>query len=207
MSNLPVPLQHLALVHVRQRKELAELFGWEGRNKYELTDPAGVQIAFAVEQRAVGLLGVLGRQLLGHWRRFDLTFYDEERRPLFRADHPFQWILGRLDILAVDETPLGRLQQRFGILTRAFDLLDLQGHVLLEMRAKIWKPWTFPIYRHGQEVARIEKRWSGALKEVFTDTDNFTIRFHGGGFSEEERRGILAMALLIDLTWFEHKAD
>ena len=29
----------------------------------------------------------------------------------------------------------------------------------------------------GQSIGRISKQWSGLLKEVFTDTDNFGIQF------------------------------
>src|SRR5688572_11627338 len=75
---------------VRQKKELAELVGFETRNKYsiELTD--GQQIAFAGEDgKSWG--SFFGRQFLGHWRPFQIKISNHERKPFLTIIHPFNF--------------------------------------------------------------------------------------------------------------------
>ena len=66
-------------VIVKQKRELAELFGFETRNKYEITNTDGNLLGYCAEQQK-GLLGFLFRQFLGHWRSFELHFYDADRK-------------------------------------------------------------------------------------------------------------------------------
>ena len=83
-------------------------------------------------------------------------------------------------------------------------MLDAQGRLLLEMRSGLFKVWTFPFFRGDEEVARIEKKWSGLLTEVFTDADRFRIVL-GGRVSPLERRLLVAAAIFVDLQYFEAK--
>ena len=191
-------------VYVVQRKELAELFGVETRNKYELLDGTGAPLGFAAEQ-GKGLLATLARMFMGHWRTFELTVFDELRRPFLRALHPFRFFFQRLEISDASGRFLGALQQRWAFFSKRFDVIDAQGTVLLEMRSGLFKVWTFPFFRGEAEVARIEKKWSGLLVEAFTDADRFRIQF-GGRVSPLERRLLLAAALFVDLQYFEQKA-
>ncbi|MFQ3325092.1 MAG: hypothetical protein ACI90U_002924 [Pseudomonadales bacterium] len=39
------------------------------------------------------------------------------------------------------------------------------------------RPWTFIIKSDGEEVGKITKKWSGLLKESFTEADNFGVEF------------------------------
>jgi uncharacterized protein YxjI len=196
--------RHDSLVVV-QRRELVELLGFETRNQYEVRDRDGAVLGYAVE-RAKGVLGALLRFVLGHWRRFDIDILDAERRPLFRAHHPFRFFFQRLELFDAADKPLGALQQRFALLSKRFDLLDAQGNLALEMRSGLFRIWTFPLFRAGTEVARIEKKWGGVLREAFTDADTFATTFTPAVRSGE-RALILAAAIFVDLQYFEKKAD
>jgi hypothetical protein len=60
---------------------------------------------------------------------------------------------------------------------------------------------------HGtQEVASIQKKWSGLLKEAFTDADNFKVEFKSEKLRELDRYLLVAGALFVDLVYFEKKA-
>lgn len=192
---------------VRQRKELAELIGFETRNKYEILDQHQNSLGFAAEQ-SKGFLGLLVRQFLGHWRRFEIHIFDTNRNEILKVVHPFRWFFQRLEISNKQGQLLGSLQQRFAILNKKFDLEDSRGNVILTVRSPFWKIWTFPFCDpRGHEVARVEKKWSGLLKEVFTDSDNFKISFTGPQLTEEQRNLILCSAFFIDLQYFEKKAN
>lgn len=192
-------------LYVRQQRELAELFGFETRNKYGIYGADKTQVGYAAEQQK-GVLGFLMRQLLGHWRSFEITFFGPDRQPLFKAVHPFRFFFQRLEVATADGRPLGALQQRFGVLTKKFDVEDAAGRVIMEMRSGLLKIWSFPFTKGGQEVAKIEKKWGGALTEIFTDKDNFRVSF-GPSVSPDERLLVLAAAVFVDLQYFEAKGE
>ena len=198
-------LAALGTVIVRQHVEVAELFGFETRNKYAIESEDGRAIAFAAEQQK-GFLGFLLRQFLGHFRRFEILFFDPARKPVLRAVHPFRFFFQRLDVHGEQGELIGAIQQRFALLSKRFDVQDARGEVAMEVRSPIWRIWTFVFTRQGREVARIEKKWSGLLAEAFTDKDRFRIQL-GPEVTPTERLLLLAAAIFVDLQYFEKKAS
>ncbi|MBL9038209.1 MAG: hypothetical protein JNG84_06845 [Archangium sp.] len=195
---------HAALTIV-QRKELGELLGIETRNKYEIRDASGSPIGFAAEQGG-GLLAILARQFVGHWREYDIMLFDAARQMAFRAHHPFRFFFQRIELFSAAGEFLGALQQRWAFFSKRFDVEDARGNVVMEMRSGLLKVWTFPFFRGEAEVARIEKKWGGVLREAFTDADTFNLSF-GSVASAAERALLLAAAIFVDLQYFEKKAQ
>ena len=197
--------QRKALV-IRQRHEIAELIGFETRNKYDVTDAQGNLVAFAAEQQK-GIFGFLMRHFLGHWRTFEILFFTPSRQPIFRAKHPFRFFFQRLEIFNMQNQLLGVVQQRFAILSKKFTLLNPQGSEIFRVSSPFWKIWTFPFLRRGREVAVVKKKWSGAFTELLTDKDSFMVEFSDPSLTEEERTLILVSGLFVDIQYFENKAD
>lgn len=194
-------------IFVKQKRELAELFGFETRNKYEIYDTQKNVIGYAAEQQK-GFLGFLLRQLLGHWRSFELHFFNAQRQQILVSKHPFRWIFQEFEIVNQQGVTIGAVKQRFGILRKKFDVHNQHGDVIYEMRSGFFQFWTFPFFdRQGQMAALIQKKWSGALKEIFMDADNFNIEFKSGSLSENERLIILVCSVFTDLQYFERKAN
>lgn len=195
---------------IRQRRELGELLGFETRNKYEVCDQGGQVVGFCAEQ-SQGFLGAIVRHFLGHWRSFDLHFFNNQRQHVLTAKHPFRFFFQRLEVYSDTNVGGGRMigavQQRFGIFKKKFDIETPQGKVLLTMESGFLQFWTFPIYKNSREVAVIRKKWSGLFKEAFMDADNFQIEFTQAGLSDEERSLILVSGLFVDLQYFERKAN
>lgn len=191
---------------IRQRKELAELFGFETRNKYEILNSYGTPLGFAAEQQK-GLLGFLFRQLLGHWRSFTIHIFNTDKQVVFTATQPFRFFFQRLEISDASGRPIGALQQRFALLSKKFDVEDVRGNAIIEVRSPLWRIWTFPFRKGESQVATVAKKWSGGITEIFTDADNFHIEFHSPALTEQERILILLSGLFIDLQYFEAKAD
>jgi uncharacterized protein YxjI len=199
---MPPLLSHPELIVV-QRRELMELLGVETRNKYEVRTESNELVGFAAEQSA-GLLAGLARMFFGHWRAFEIHVFDAQRQLVLRAFHPFRFFFQRLEVSAEDGRCLGAVQQRLSLFTKRFDVEDASGNVVLEMSSGLFRPWLFPFYRGGEEVGRVEKRWSGLLREAFTDADSFRVDF--GKAAGDERALLLAASLFVDLQYFEQKA-
>lgn len=205
--NMLEQLNSLSAVIIQQRFEMAELFGFETRNKYSIETETGQNIGFVAEQQK-GVLGFLMRQFLGHWKRLDFLFFDSDRRPLLRGHHPFRWFFQRLELRTEPEGQfIGAIQSRFAFFHKRFDVEGSLGEILLTVSSPIWRIWTFPFMRGEREVARIEKKWSGIMTEAFTDKDRFRVAFPNEELTPSERQLVLAAGIFIDLQYFEVKAQ
>lgn len=204
MSNL-APLAAYPTLVIRQRRELAEFFGYESRNKYEVLTADGQPILYAAEQ-GKGLGAMLARQFFGHWRSFEINVFDVYRNLVLRAVHPFRFFFQRLEVHDAGGRLIGALQQRFAFFSKRFDVLDASDNVLFTVSSPFWRVWTFPFVRSGREVAVIAKKWGGVLREIFTDADTFRIDYQPE-LSPDERALLLAAGLFIDLQYFEQNAE
>ena len=193
-------------MYVQQVFEMAELFGLETRNKYRIRDENGRDLLYAAEQQK-GVLGFLFRQLFGHWRSFEVHFFDAARQPVMRGIHPFRFFFQCLELRSRDDRLIGTIERQFSIFTKRFHVHDAQGRVVLEVTSPLWKVWTFPFMRGGREQARIAKKWSGLGSELFTDRDNFLVEYLERSLTEDERALVLAAAIYIDLMYFEVKGE
>ena len=192
-------------IFVRQAFELAEFIGFETRNKYEIKDSNHNLIGFAAEQQK-GILGFLFRQMLGHWRTFEIHVFNKDRQHLLKCIHPFRFFFQRFEIHDHNGRLLGVLQQRFAIFWKRFDILDEAGNTVYEMASPFLKFWTFPIKQNGIQHAVIRKKWTGGLAEILTDKDNFEVEFTNPSLSTEQRKVLIACAIFVDMQYFERKA-
>jgi len=204
MSEMLSIVQQSRELMIVQKRELAELFGFETRNKYSI-EVNGAPFAFAAEQGKGGLAW-LARMFVGHWRTFEIHFFDNARQLVLRAVHPFRFLFQRLEVSDANGRPLGAIQQRFALFSKRFDVTDPSGRLLLSVSSPLWRPWTFAFERDGRELARVEKKWSGMLREAFTDADRFRVAFESAELTLDERSLVLAAGLFIDLQYFERKA-
>ena len=190
---------------IAQRKELGELFGIETRNKYEIRDEMNTSIGFAAEQ-GKGFGAMILRQFLGHWRPFKIHLFSENRQIIATADHPFRFIFQELKIFDANGRQVALLKQRFSILYKRFDIVVPGFSKPWEVKSPVWKIWTFPVYYKNKQVATISKKWSGLLKEAFTDADNFQVQVHHPKINAPQKVILLCAGLFIDLIYFEKKA-
>ncbi|PZU90922.1 MAG: hypothetical protein DCE90_20050 [Pseudanabaena sp.] len=192
-------------IYVSQKFELAEIFSFETRNRYLIKTEDGQQFAYCAEPK-LGFADAIMRQFLGHWRVFNIVGTDMNNQKVFRAHHPFRWFFQHLDVFGAGDRPVGSLQQRFAWFNKKFDFLDTRGRVVMTMTSPLWGIWTFPIKKGDRDVSVIEKKWSGFSKELFTDADNFRVRFSEAKLTADDRLLLLAAALFIDLLYFETNA-
>ena len=82
--------------------------------------------------------------------------------------------------------------------------MDSLGHRFAQISGPRWRLWTFPVEGANGITATISKKWSGMLREFFSDADTFRVEFGPGGWSEEQRAIILAAAISIDFDFFEN---
>jgi uncharacterized protein YxjI len=171
------PLQRHSALRVQQKKEWGEiLLGFEGRNRYQVVGDNGEPLYFAGEVGSGAGLFLL-RMFLKASRPFTMELKSPSGVTALRVRRPWRFWLSCADIEDGEGRLLGSVKQRFSLFTKRYDVLGPSGEVLAQLRGPLFKPWTFIIEESGREVGRIQKRWSGFGKEMFTDADNFGVTF------------------------------
>jgi len=86
------------------------------------------------------------------------------------------------------------------------EILDRNGNEIFELFGPLLHPWTFQIKKGGLELGKITKKWSGLVKESFTDADNFGITFPEG-IDLSQKAVLLGAVFLIDFIHFENSGN
>ena len=190
---------------IKQKRELAEVFlGFETRNQYLLFDQTGSPCGTVVEQGS-GVSAFLKRMFLKSHRSFVIDVCDATGKVTLEFSRPFFFLFSDIAVHVPKGPRLGTAHRRFGIIYKIYDLKDANGLNFAQIRSSIFKLWTFSVRdEQGNEVARISKKWSGALKEYFTDSDNFMIEFGSKQWTAAQRAVIFATAISIDFDFFEN---
>lgn len=187
-------------VVVTQIKEWGEILsGFELRNRYTVRDTNGADLFHAVETKN----NFLARLILRSLRPFEIELRTPEQSLALRLRRPFRFYFHELEIVDTNGSLLGSLKREFSFLRRIYTVRDAQGGEAYRLFGPLLHPWTFNIERGGAASGKITKKWSGLLKEVFADADNFGIEFPTGA-SLREKALLLGAVFLIDFVHFEN---
>ena len=196
-------LQSINALIVSQRKEWGEILtGFEQKNKYVVMDSSGRELYAAVEEGGSLLL----RWFLKALRPFEINVYTFESRPVLKLKRPFRFYFHELEIMDPGGRKLGTIQRRFSLLRRIYSVLDNTGKEIFQLFGPILHPWTFEIRKNESEYGKITKKWSGLLKEGFSDADNFGVTFPTT-WDVSVKSLFLGAVFLIDFVHFENKGN
>jgi uncharacterized protein YxjI len=188
---------------VRQRKRWLEiLLSFEMKNAYDVYDRGELPV-MRVQELGGGFVQLLKRLFLGPFRPFQAAVVDSgTTEPVLALQRPFRFIFHRLEVRTPEGELVGAIQRRWSWLRRIYDIEDEGGHVIAELFGPILRPWTFELRVNEQVRGMIQKRWSGLLKEAFTDADNFGVDL--GGIDDARLKTLaFAATVLIDVVHFE----
>jgi len=188
---------------VSQKKEWGEILtGWEQRNKYVVLDQKGNELFMAAEEGGSTFL----RLFLKAARPFTIEVRTMDGQPAIRIERPFRWFFHEASIYNAQSQLLGTIKRQFSLLRRIYSVCDVAGHEAYQLFGPILHPWTFEIRRGGTTLGKITKKWSGLLKEGFTDADNFGVTFPND-WEVADKAVVLGAVFLIDFVHFENKGD
>lgn len=188
---------------VHQKKELGEILtGLETKNKYTVSDVAGNPIYSAAEESG----SVLLRWFLRAWRPFTITVLTEAHEVVLQVVRPFRFYFHRAEIVDSQGELLGVIEKRFSVLRRIYSVYNSTGKEIYQLFGPILHPWTFQIRNNEIEYGKITKKWSGLLKEGFTDADNFGVTFPEN-WDVRLKALFLGAVFLIDFVHFENKGN
>lgn len=187
---------------VRQKKEWGEILsGFEQRNKYLVSDPAGIDLYAALEEGG----STLARLFLRSLRPFRIQVVGLDRKPVLHLRRPFRWCFHELEVRDAQQRKLGTLRRQFSVVRRIYSVQDPNGMEAYRLYGPLLHPWTFEIRQGEKIVGRIVKKWTGVTKEALTDADTFGLTFPGG-CTPQLKAVLLGAVLLIDFVHFENSS-
>jgi len=157
---------------VSQKAKLIEL-----TNQYVIRDPDGGELGY-VQQEGQSKLRKVARfvtdvdQFLTH----RLTVYDADSNKVLQLTRPRKLIKSRIVVEDGTGRKVGDIVQHNVFGKIRFDLVDARGAQVGQIKAENWRAWDFSIVDSTDtEVGRIDKKFVGVLKAVFTPADNYVV--------------------------------
>lgn len=190
---------------IQQQYHLTEaLVGFERANRYALQPvPASATGGrWQAEEANRSAMSILGRNLLGSLYTFTINVLDEDRRRVLMCERKARFYFHHLDVFDETGRAIGSAQRRFSWFDRLVSVRDDRGRELLRITGPYFRPWTFLFRQSGRDAGEMKKKWSGTLKELYTDADRFTLQFDPG-LDARGRRLALGTVLLLDSLYFE----
>ncbi len=193
------------VLKVKQQYESAEFWvGVETRNHYVVRGLGRVMFHVAEEGGNVGAM--LSRNFLRSARPFNMSVKTAGGIPFLTLERPFRFYLHELEVWDGDGFKIGTVHREFSLLRRLYLIKDDTGREVLRIVGPIWRPWTFRALIGERQIGLIQKKWSGYLKESFTDADNFRVEF-SEGLTLLQRKLLLGAVFLIDFIHFEDNSQ
>lgn len=188
---------------VSQQKEWGEILtGFETKNRYVISDTSGKMLYLAAEEAGSTLI----RWFLKALRPFTIVVLTEDSQVVLRVMRPFRFYFHQAEVVDSQGQSLGVINRRFSLLRRIYSVIDNSGEEAFQLFGPILHPWTFQIRKNGVEYGKITKKWSGLVKEGFTDADNFGVMFPVE-WNAKLKALFLGAVFLIDFVHFEKKGN
>uniref|UniRef100_A0A4W5QAS1 Phospholipid scramblase n=1 Tax=Hucho hucho TaxID=62062 RepID=A0A4W5QAS1_9TELE len=179
--------------------------GFETNNQYEIKNSLGQKIYKAKEKN-----DCCTRNCCGALRSFDMKIKDNTDREVIRFIRPFRcascWYPCCLQEVrwARGPSPIGYMSQDWNPCVPKFSkgasketVMKLEGPCFA---CTCCGDVHFEVKDGGKPIGCISKQWSGLIKEVFTDTDNFGIQFP---LDVKMKVVLMCACFLIDFMFFE----
>ena len=147
---------------------------------------------------------MLLRWFLKALRPFTISVLKEDGQVLLKVTRPFRFYFHRAEVVNSKGQTIGAIERRFALLRRIYSVMDRSGKEIFQLFGPILHPWTFQIKKDETACGKITKKWSGLLKEGFTDADNFGVAFPAQ-WDVKWKAIALGAVFLIDFVHFENK--
>ncbi len=188
-----------------QKYHLTEVFlGFERANNYVLRAKPGstTRGLWHLSETNRSGLSILGRNLFDLFYTFSMDLTDEDGRRVQNVERRTRLYFHAIDIYDENGRHLGSAVRRFSLFSRVIGIEDTQGRELMRLRSRFHQPWHFEVTAGGKRVGTFNKRWTGFLKEAYTDADRFELAFERD-LAGSLKRLLLGTTALLDAIYFE----
>lgn len=219
IPGVPAGLEYLSQIDqlvVKQSIELFEMFtDFETSNKYKVRNSMGQDVYNAVEES-----DFCSRQCCGPNRSFKIHIKDAAKRDVIIAERPFVCTVlpcfssCRFEMTVkspMNDEVLGYIRQNFYCCHPNFSVLDANMTEIFKVEGPCIQcgcsDKVFEIQDlNGTKCGAVTKKWSGILKEAYTDADNFNVSFPID-LDVKLKATLLSLVFMIDFMFYEQPAN
>ncbi|XP_029206518.1 phospholipid scramblase 2-like [Acropora muricata] len=212
----PPGLEYLTTIDqvvVQQQIELLEAFtGFESNNKYKVCNSMGQQVYFAAEDT-----DCCTRQCCGPGRPFEMRIFDNYQREVIHLSRPlrcqcccFPCCLQEIEVQSPPGTVIGYVEQKWTWWKVKLEVQDAQRTHIMTVNGpccpcSCGSDVEFPVSSAdgSSQIGMISKHWTGLVREMFTDAENFGINFPLD-LDVKFKAILMGACFLIDFMFFEH---
>jgi uncharacterized protein YxjI len=173
-------------------------------NQYKIFNDEGHQLGRVQQRMTLGqkfLRMIISPAALP----FKIEIYDEKDSMILKVSRGWTFWMSKITIEDAQGMVLGYVKQKFKLFTPKFEVLDSQNMLLAELKGD-WKAWDFQLKNsQGQTLATINKKWNGAMKEIFTTADKYKVSIDGTLVNDTLKKIVLSSAITIDMVLKERK--
>lgn len=117
------------------------------------------------------------------------------------------WTFWMSEISVLDDKHeiLGYIKQKWAFMKPKFIIMDANKNKIAEIKGD-WKGWNFIISEpQGNQIGTINKKWGGAMKEIFTSADKYNVSINEEYKENTDKIVIVSTAITIDMVLKESK--
>ena len=170
---------------------------WTVANSYRILGEDGQQMG-AIQENLPAIRLILSFFVSKKNLPFSLHLQDAAGNIMATIEKKFSFFTATIEIKDSDGTKIGTIKQKFTLLKPSYEVYDANNQLIGTITGD-WLAWDFKILDNNQnELATISKKWNGAMKELFTDSDKYVISVSPQVTDENIRKAIISASAVID---------
>lgn len=167
-------------------------------NQYKVFDSEGRSIGSINQKLDTGekvLRFFVGKKVTP----FRLDIHDAEDRIVSSIVRGWTLWMSKIEVKDSEGRTIGFIQQQFRFFKPSFLVFDDSEKQIATITGD-WAAWDFKIEdNQNQEIGKVNKKWAGGLKEIFTDADKYHVTINPDYAEDTNKIIILSAAVTIDM--------
>lgn len=182
--------------------EKVNLFKFE--NCYKVFDDKGEIIGNINQKIPIGLK-ILSLIINKAFFPFRLEIRDTNNTLLSSINRGWTFFISKITVEDAEKNVLGVIKQKFKLFKPIFEIYDTSEKMIAIISGD-WKAWNFEIKNPSDmQIGTINKKWGGAMKEIFTTADKYNVNINNSITNETAKLVVVSCAITIDMVLKERK--
>lgn len=172
--------------------------------EYKVYNESGTQIG-SIRQRISNGHKALRLLINKAMMPFLLEIVDLEGNVIAIVKRGWTFFMSEIVVLNENHEVYGYIKQKWKFFKATFHIMDAQKEVIAQISGD-WKAWNFEITGpNGSKIGSVNKKWAGAMKEVFTSADKYNVSIKEEYKENIDKIIIVSTAITIDMVLKESK--
>jgi uncharacterized protein YxjI len=145
------------------------------------------------------------QKLLGTTSSGNKEIINESNEVEAKISRGFTLFMSKMTITDGNDVLIGTIKQKFKLFKPTFEFFNASIEKIAAITGD-WKAWEFTIKDNSETVVgKINKKWAGVAKEIFTNADKYNVSFEYGYNDTLKKLIVFSGAICIDMVLKENK--